>query len=113
MGRRRDLDLSELNTGTIRRKRREETKCRDREAEKERSCLHCGKLAYPNEGAVRAKITALLGARYTFDSTDTYALRPYICPHGWWHLGRNRKAISLIRGRKKQLTEQQTIAPAA
>ncbi len=90
-----DADLEELNTGPIRFHSPRHFKKNPKPQQVSHTgkyCLDCGKQGHASIEAAREVIgnAARLG-RLT--AAGSYAIHPYLCPHGWWHVGRNRYTI--------------------
>lgn len=95
----RDIDQEELNTGTIRHKPK---RLRNRRPVASRLphpgafCSDCGKRGYQTEAAARDAL-ACMARQGRLVEDGSFAVRPYLCHHGWWHFGRDRRTISKIK----------------
>jgi hypothetical protein len=58
-------------------------------------CLDCGKWGFHSVAASRIIISRML-VRGKLSGPDMYTFRPYLCSHGWWHIGHDPKARYLI-----------------
>jgi len=106
VSRRRDITHAELNTGTVRQRfnRRYRKHPKPQTLPKRGDyCLDCGKDGYKTEEAAREALGRMARAGKLVEA-GSFAVRPYICPHGWWHFGRNRQVIERFRKHAKQQT---------
>jgi hypothetical protein len=58
-------------------------------------CLDCDKRGYSSEEHARRAIAHLIATR-SLTGEGTYAMEPYLCPHGFWHIGRNMRTRQII-----------------
>jgi hypothetical protein len=111
-----DPDIALLNTGPVRnrfdrgyaKKQR-----RDQPARNGKWCLDCGKQGYATEAAARDVLGNV--AKYGhLKEAGSFAMQPYMCVHGWWHIGRNYKvlkAFSDIQKKREKLNFPFLIRP--
>jgi len=94
-----DPGMEWLNTGTLRfrfpRNYRKKTK-KQHTARSGKYCPDCGKQGYATEEAAREVIGNV--ARFgKLIEAGSFAIHPYLCHHGWWHVGRNKRTLRLFK----------------
>lgn len=116
--RRRDLPVSELNTGTVRQcssrwgksslelqiiAKEDALELRIVAKEDAPFCADCGKRAFKTEVAARQVIGQQI-KRGRLREEGSFAVHPYMCKHGWWHFGRDRKTLERFKELQKTKT---------
>lgn len=117
MGRCRDLTLAELNTGTIRSPLPRHVIPHPRRPQLPKDgkyCPDCNKQGFYSEEAARERIAELVCTGNLIEK-NAFAVRPYICPHGWWHFGRDYNVVKMLTERirirhKAKFTDPATTA---
>lgn len=91
-----DLPDTEFNPGIVPQPRKRCAKVAPKVEAKPKAktdwCADCGKYGFRSEEEARALIAQQV-RRGCLNQRGTFALHPYLCSHGWWHIGRNAKTL--------------------
>jgi len=77
-------------------KRRTQREIRDPKTSGQRfHCLECGKWGYLSEQTAREVIGVML-RQGVLRGPDTFCFKPYLCAHGFWHVGHDLNTRTLM-----------------
>jgi hypothetical protein len=60
-----------------------------------RYCSDCNKFGFFTKDAARQHLSNQFGKGKMVEK-DSFTCRPYFCPHGFFHIGRNWKTVKLL-----------------
>lgn len=62
-----------------------------------RYCIPCDKRGFHSEFGARKVISNML-ANGTLRDKNAWVFVPYLCPHGWWHVGHDPNILRIMAG---------------